>query len=211
MSANRIHTPRYGNTLARLLAFEEKNPAGELATEIFPGITLENDREEFKLLGGTNLGGAQGGALNAGGFAANALFNPVGSERVVVVTHALGGCTLAAAGMISFGLTFIATGQTRTNTEIVIDTRSRVIVGTPAFVRPVAINVSYNAGLPADTQAIWRSQQPAGTVTALYPGAVVLGPGSGMIVFNGVVNTVISGSWRWYERVMTARELELLG
>jgi hypothetical protein len=91
---NEIQVGRYNLLLHKLLAMEEGAPAPQLTGEIVPCIVLENDRPEYRVLGGVNsyLGGGLAAAV-VGELGETVLFNPVGSGVLVILQWA--ACTLS--------------------------------------------------------------------------------------------------------------------
>jgi len=172
-----------------------------MASEMFPNITLENDRPEWGFLAGTRIAGS---TATLGGTAAEnsqvGVRNPAGSNVIIVVTRAsLGNAHSAAAALqLRIGLsptvdadTLPAPRDTRwgslnANTVGLVFVRSGALLGRPLM--QFTSNATFNLH---DLQGPW-----------------VLGPGGFLLGAQVTVNRAMNASYEWYERAAKPGELQ---
>jgi hypothetical protein len=201
---NLIQGGRWDQLLRRLFSMKQGAVAPTISPEIVSNIILENDRPENLALAGVRLGmGSSSEVAAAGEFSMCQLWNPVNSQTLVVCTS----CIFSSAD--------VSTAQLRlTNIEL-----SDPDQGTKTDWRLIDAGL----GSTARTTAQVRSETAAGMVGHLgvlqviqvlartktemiWPGAVILKPGSGLYTVNPTVNTQNYTSWKYYERALNASE-----
>lgn len=199
MTANAIHVGRYSDLLARLLSIEEKNPAGEIATEIFPVLALEVDRPEWYVLGGTLPAFGRTTRTNGGGFVMIMLRNPVDSGRIIVCTDLYAQGPAAALGTgceLVIGISSSTPSGTQ-GTAFISDTRAEP--GTTSA-RPVGQVWGHDGG---SVQAIKERQAFSATdiiTRQTYKGPYVISPGFSVAIELTLAATALEGGFTWYER-----------
>lgn len=201
-SPNALHTARYGNLLARTLGIEDKNPAGEVATEIFPTLVLGEDRFEWRALAGEYSFCASGSHLNAAGSASIVLFNPANSSTLVVVRQAayVDGAGVPASNLGAFRGGTGTPNNAQVNTERPTDQR----IGT-GFIQSNAQIWSHNGSY--GTYNVFQVGLNAGVRnTHLFPSNFVIRPGFGFAITSFVTNHVVVGSFLYTERPLLERE-----
>jgi len=204
---NEINVGRYGKILGKILGLRERNPSGEIATEIFPNITLENDRPEWLFLANERLcraGDEQSGV--AGQVSACALTANVNTNVLGVVDHFLISTNSAQLIQVGLAAALLAT----VNNCRILDARD------PKYVNddPLQCTLQSSKSTTATTflsanRTIAEIRLPTnGTMRFDGPFILFGGPASTSIVVQGTTaNTAIGVSWAWRERTIDPSEL----
>lgn len=193
---NEINEGGLNQVLSRRLGMQGGAPASACAPEVFPTLTLENDRPEWGYLKGERLCSTQlFRAAVAGQFSSVQMYLPANSNTIAVVTKLQ---VLNANQSLVSRLTGISGGigpwtaqGTATRDFRWAANRTSVIVETIA-------NVA----------------QPANTALALFnfnaqelADPIVIVPGTALAVIGNVVNQAVSVNVAWYERPVLPGEL----
>lgn len=208
---NAIQIARYSEVLRSLLSIEGKAPAAEIATEIFPGLVLENDRPEWAALGGTRFAFGRVSGLNAVGVISCVLINPAGSGQMLIVRYARGNIhnTSGAVGNLDFGIGSAANVTTPQPTlRFLADTRFPPSTNTA---RPVGLLGTFNGVNVLGQKDQIGVPNLAGNANAcyanvLFKGPLVIAPGFAAAVQWDVANVTLRASFDWYERPMQESE-----
>jgi len=195
----RIQQTRYDELLRRTTAqYGGGSKVGEALEDLFPTIDVEN--VPIELLRATKWVMGQASAVQtptAGNRAGIALFNPVGSGQLLVLTSAW--IRLGANGVFNCGPIFAAL-PTASVAGAERDTRAGQIESTVGLMQTSA-NVTQSAFLRIN-----------GLSTESYPlsdsnGLAVLSPGTGWQISADTVDVSLSIAFMWRERVAQPEEL----
>lgn len=205
---NKIRVARYERLLSKLIDSEEQySPAREIATEIFPSLVLENDRFEYKLMGGTRPVGGRIFASNAATAIFCGIYNPPTSNHIAVLEWCRGmfDNTAAGAANFRFGLGQYSNLTSDTGIPYVTDTRDK-----PSSVSPNSpIQIAYYLGVNV-LGILDEVFVNAGSIgDREFDGAcpVLVAPGYAAGVQVDVAPISLRAAFRWYERAMTPQEV----
>jgi len=194
-----LQTGRYDQLLRR--TGDLKGPGSkvnDVLEELFPTIDVEQVPYELLALEGTAL--AAGGAVRAAVAAVNnriQLFNPAGSGKLVTVT--LIHIQVGAGQDVALGLAAVALA-TAIGTDRLRDGRFGVGLNPSAQVR-----FDTNAAVSPTT---FRFRvNTAGDTLEDTKGLYILTPGTGLTVTTSTVQTSLTASFFWRERVAEPSEL----
>jgi hypothetical protein len=206
---NESQVARFNRQISRLHGIKGPGaPAPQVSPEIIHDVTLENDRFENRILGGTNsymihLGlSAPGAGLNGG----SGLLNPTGSNVLAVLT-AIGtsGSQVAASTFRWFLRAQSATGVTASQSIPGVDTRAGIVVSSAVRIETLANNG------PLGTFAVLALQVPpaanGGAPNIVRPAGIVLAPGFELLGWN-ITTQNVGTEWlyEWYERALEPSE-----
>lgn len=197
---NEVLVGRPNAILHKLLNMKEGAPSPQLSPDLQAVLVLENDRPEFKFLGGETLGmGFGDAAAGAANYSHVGLINPVGSGVLVVVERVL--LALTAAGSIGqIGLQAIGATAWSTAHAYMRDTRGYPASGSG---QTSALTGTFvGADLGAAHGYLW--QQPLGANRIDLD--MVLSPGFVALVRPGTVNQRCVATWFFRERPIELSE-----
>lgn len=192
------NAPRYGNLARRVFGSDEILP---------PGIILEIDRPEWKshkrefpwTTGRLNV------AASVGNVSRIAVVNPLGSNRLTIVTHVL---AVAKTTVGLFRVTVDAAAGGAPAPCLSIDTRLpfNVGVGAPTVMTQstLAQTAAISGYLVEDLTVTVAAGSALSQVLGIYP--VILAEGHSLAVFNTTVNEACTAYIYGYERVATPEE-----
>lgn len=203
-SLNTIQITRYSEILRLVLGIEGGSPAREIATELFPNLTLENDRPEWGVLGDTRFAFGRAAAINVVGPISINLSNAAGSDTLVVVTRGRGTLdnNTPGVGTLRWGIGAASNVTTDHGGQRFADTR--VPPGTTTA-QPDTRVQSF-AGVNA--LAIKDEVLTEGNVftNQEFRGPIILSPGFSAVVQHDLPNITLHASFEWYERTLPDRE-----
>jgi len=206
---NDINVGRYGEILSKLLGMKEPNPAGVIATEIFPTFTLEAERPEWEyLFGGRLMRGASTVAAVAAQKGASALQNG-GNTRVLGVVQEITICT---SGTAAFNIAVTGASLATGDTSRYMDGRSLDYVTTAAARGSLRVSHATTAGSFITAAKTFWSGQIASNVPFVVPGPIVLwsdtATSTGVTVECSSTNQTFFVNWKWRERSIDPGELK---
>jgi len=194
-----IQTARYEQFTRRLLRIVGGSVMPRLQNDLSPVINIEDPSDDALLFwrGHRLASGTTSGTADALEFAECSLFNPLGSEKLVVllgVRFSLSGATGLQANLT----------QTRTLVPSALsffnDTRA---AGTT---RPTAeVGFSSLAALPTNISFTWWAG--ANGQDSTFP-SWVLSPGFGIAITHQVAAAFLGVSWYWLERSAELSEIQ---
>lgn len=206
---NEVQVGRYNGILAKLLSMKERAPTPVVGAEIIAGITLEQDRPEWKFLGGESLVMAAGSAAQtAVNFAKFKLRNPASSGVIIVLEELIlfnenvtgSGDAVAwelqpAGSVVGFGL---ALAQQRDTRKGISD--NQAVSGQVYSAGSVGgiLGNGYRFRTVAPTMA---------TGPAMYRPLIVISPGFDLVgqSQNNVALTIVA-QFLWRERILEPSE-----
>lgn len=204
---NEILEPRFGLQLSKMFGMQDRNPSGDVATEVFPNVTLENDRPEWKYLGGEKMCSvaftvAAGGAGNKG---ALKITNLASSGTLIIVEQISVGC-FTAGTQFTIGRSNSGTVLANSITGGPRDSRWPEWLANPTFQHSAKITWNYTVGsfLSRAMDLIFSS----GSAWHQWKVPVVLAPDSGLVLENNFANVEFSGAIHWRERAILSTEGE---
>lgn len=173
----------------------------EVLGELFPVVDVERIPGELLRLGGTFLGFGGASVTGAAGQSGRLqLFNPVGSGKIITVSHVDLGTQVT--DVIRFGVTTTAL-TTGVGTEVHRDLRSLPPLRPTGQIR----TLSSVALAPATGQV--RLLSNTSYRLSDDNSLAVLLPGSGFEVGNTAVAITVTAVFFWRERVLEASEINL--
>jgi len=183
--------------LARRLTTPGGSVSGTVAPELFPVLTLENDRPEWSYLKSEGLYGRSiGVSAVAGQFSMAQIYLPTTARSLVVITGiqnwAANNISIARLVGISGGL-----GGWAARVTCARDTR-RNGNGSAATLETNA-NVAQPTNF-GDFATLFGAN-------ARYTAPIVIAPGGAIGIFPTVVNSALTASIEWYERPAQPGEL----
>jgi len=187
--------------LARKIAdqFGPGSKAGELLSDVFPVMELENTTMELKVLTRWDFGlGASFSTSGAGTTNSQQIFNPAGSGKIVVVTEVL--ITVGGNNDVSGGISFAAL------TTSASGTKRNTIAG--ASRATVALIQNQDDGATLAGISLAGKSGEAFSLTD-PDGIALLYPGSGLRFTNTNLASELHTSYFWRERSAVGSELEL--
>lgn len=203
-SLNTIQITRYSEILRLLLGIEGGSPAREIATELFPNLTLENDRPEWGVLGDTRFAFGRAAATNVVGPISIQVSNLPESGQLLVVTKARATLdnTSIGVGTARWGLGQSSNFTTDHQASFFADTRTPP--GT-LTARPVGAIESFQG---VNVLAIKDEVVVPATAifNQVFEGPLILSPGFSAVVQFDLPNIPFHGSLEWYERTLPDRE-----
>lgn len=176
-----------------------------------PVVVLENDRPEYLLSGETRPWGAAVSFTSGVGLSPKIqIFNPLSSGIISVVLSMRASVeAVSASAFLTLVLadTALATLDTGISNS---DTRAGVITGISSN-RLLSTQIRHtDAALTGVTASIRSVRLPVGFVSApiemVVPGPVVLGPGSGVLIFYNANQMLLSVDACGYERTIESGE-----
>jgi len=198
---NEIQQGRYNGILHKLFDMKEGAPSPTLATDVFPGITLENDRPEWHFLGGEAYGVAgQSLAAVAASYASIVIWNPIGSGIITIVERLTYWGGAAGIGDIR-QYTGTPAGYTNINRHP-RDSRAgwtTVGQGTPTT------RVAYAVSAGVDGNVVGRLPIGVAYVPYELTEPWVLSPGFALLLI-GPLNTAFGANLWWRERALSPSE-----
>lgn len=200
---NEIQVGRYSAMLHKLLQMKEGAPSPTLATDIFPTISLEVDRPEWKFLGGEMICSGWGAKAAAAGEYGNVVLeNPTGSGALVVLERI--GISIATAGQVeAFPLYSSAVSAlAAVSTRFAADLRWANPSGS-FFKTSVAMIRQGNLSPISGGFAYFY---PLANTTSLFDLGFVLSPGTAVSIRAATVNIAMRVWFRWRERVLEQSE-----
>ncbi len=193
---NEINEGGLNRILSQRLGMQGAAAAPGVAPELFPTLTLENDRPEWGYLKGELLASAYvfRGAV-AGQTSMAQLYLPATSNSILVVEkmmfHGTQDMRWARGVGISAGLAGWAAQNTATR-----DFR------WPAQRTQGIIEINANAVAPSVNHTLGIS-----TIAQVIDVAIVITPGTSLVLFTGAVNNSVNATLMWRERVALPGEL----
>lgn len=171
----------------------------EVLTELFPMIDVEGDRGELQLLSGVVLGMGTGSrTADAGQRPRVQLFNPQNSGKLVTVTDVLMSTTVTQTMRVARTTIAEPNGIT---TQLARDLR-QVITERP-------VGQMFTGSAVAQVDANIKIRVLSGVTFDLSPknDLMILAPGTGINVGGEVIDSSITATFFWRERVAETSEL----
>lgn len=191
---NEIDEGGLNSILVRRLAMKTGSPAPSIAPEIMPDLTLESDRPEWGYLKGEMLcSGAFEQLLVAGLFSVLTLRNPSGSGLLATISR------IQNTGAAPFRVCRIAFG-----TEAMTTTAYAGVQDLRFRFRTMAMQTATSTPAAVANQGVFCNLD---TAFRVFPGAIVLPPGSAVQLQTLAVNTTLAAEVSWYERAAQGGEL----
>ncbi len=197
---NEIQQTRYDRLLRRVAGIiGPGSKVGEVLTELFPTIDVENVPSELLLLMGTRTafgGGTKTGA--AGEKPKMGIFNPAASNTIITLTRVLAGCTTA---------TTMRWGKNTNELSGIISTQIFTDTRNPIAQLPVGRIASESSTALAN--ATGQLAINARDQVDLYNAndLMILRPGIGFEIGNDANASTIHVTFWWRERPMETSEL----
>lgn len=179
--------------------FGPGSKAGELLSDVFPVMELENTTMELKVLCKWDFGlGASNSTSAVGETNSQQLFNPAGSGKIVVVTEVI--LSVGGNNDVSGGISFAALATSASGSK-----RNTI------------------AGAARSTVALIQNEDDGATIAGISfsaksgeafrltdsDGIALLYPGSGLRFTNTSTASELHSSFFWRERAAVGSELEL--
>jgi len=203
---NEVQVGRFNGILHKLFSMKEGAPSPTLAPDIIPVLPLEVDRPEWAFLGGVRLGG---GGTRVGPVAGQLpqlqLYNPAGSNTLVVVTKVIvSSATAVAATEIrtGFGRAPLASSSGNLGPR---DGRNAPLVGVIPTTAQLRLTTA--VAVPSIFFPLAFIILPANPFPLELEPNVILDPDSGYTVFSSLANSDLAVGFEWYERSLEASEV----
>jgi len=199
---NQIQSGRWDELLRRLFPVKDRTIAPVLASELVGQVVVQNWEPELYVLRGERLAiGTATQTAVAAEFPHTQLFNPAGSGNLLIVDE----IWLRSPSNLLYDLAFqdvVTVGFTNVGSSF-RDTRLGVasVVGTTVGVLSVDTNVALTGGA---TVGRYNSE---GLRSSVVKPKIILGPGTSLIVRGLTVNTTMSITYLWRERIAEPSEL----
>lgn len=203
MGVNEVQSGRYNAILHKLLDMKEGAPAPTLAPEILSAIVLEQDRPEWKFLGGERMvTGFASQAAVVGEYQGNGCRNPAASgillviEAIIPVNNPTIQVNLVTSDAVATDVTTISSPFAR-------DSRLGFTGngGAGRLLTASSTNATLNRSGP-----VGRFIGSTGTPVVPWVWPFVLSPGFELFVVNINQNTASSATWVWRERPLESSE-----
>lgn len=200
---NEIQSGRLNSILHKLLGITEGAPAPSLAPDLFSTLCLENDRPEWKFLGGERLcaGAIDLAAGGAGTYGTGVLWNPAGSGVLAVCNRSYNWDT-GGNKKVGFRITSVdpsATYSTLTTYRMLVDTRW----GTASTIKPACVLYKLATASPTGNPFLFAG---LAAVQGHYDLDVVLAPGTGFVMTDTAANATFRAAFHWRERPLSRSE-----
>jgi len=202
-----IQEPRFGRLVQALFNLKQRLTLGQALPDVMPTLSIDNPRPEMEIFSGNDL---CGGMLEVPAVAAQLGFgvlrNPTSSGRLVILEQII-VTTAAAAGAYKWGInTAGSVGAAGVQTPLLMDTR-RTPLGSANALASVCQMLMGSSAASLLPNAIQEARAVANsTYTFNLPGAVVLQPGTYVLVERQTANEAFQVSFAWRERAMGAQE-----
>jgi len=210
---NEINTGRYGNILSKILGIKDRNPSGEVATEVFPVLALESDRPEWLFLANERLCAAgDSQAAVVGQVSGHSLLAPATSGIIAVVSHVYVSTSSSGQIIMAVNGSTLATPYP----SRIIDGRSEQYNTTNTVQASCLPAKATTAGtFVAADREIMRFRLVTSQVQKIEGPWVLFGSGVGaqVVVPSGLVfqstnqNVALEVSWHWRERQFDPAEI----
>jgi len=172
-----------------------------MASELFPNITLENDRPEWAFLAGDRLCSGDGTDGAVAAQTSNVfVLNPAGSNALVVVSRIITISFATQSLDIRIGINNSALSGARKPFR---DMRFGQPAGTAGSIAQVGIHTSATV-----IGRIILALRVLDDERIMLPGAWILTPGSFLAVSSGDVNNRVDANFEWMERAAQPGELQ---
>lgn len=199
-SVNEIQIGRWSGILHKLLSMKEGAPSPVLAPEITPGIILENDRPEWRFLGGDNaaifyqeLGGVAGQSQFA------QVVNPITSGVIAIVEQIFAGHVVAVATQGTYRIYGFQTAPIALANQLNVSVQDfRYALGAPTLSVTVPLLGTYvsSAALPASwagvSQVIVAPIMAGNLFTPGLFSPIILPPGTAIGIQNTLANSAFT-------------------
>ena len=194
---NEIQTGRVNAILHKMFDMKEGAPAPQLSGDVVATIALEQDRPEWEFLGGGRLcAGNTDLAAQAGELGAIALWNPAGSNTLLVLEQVVVGNF--SASLINQG--WITTALSSGGQHAFRDSRS----GIESTSATGQVTYQTAAGVSIQTIVLKHACGSVGINSLLAP--VVISPGFGWSVVDTAANQRHTVNFFWRERQLEPSE-----
>lgn len=198
---NEVQVGRFNAMLYKMFSMEEGSPAPQLTGEIIPAVILENDRPEYKFLGGEHLMTVGAQITSAvSNFAQLQLYNPAGSGALVILEQ-IEFC-LASAGLwgIYVTQTELAGGAPTSLTTFKRDSR---FGGATAAGGVANVAITTHTAIVGARLFVARD---AANATNARRFEYVLSPGYGLTLTTVNTNIDVGANIQWRERFLEQSE-----
>jgi hypothetical protein len=208
---NEIQVGRYNGVLHKLLDIKDGAPAPQLAADIQPGLILENDRPEWKFLGGEHLcAGVGRRSATALQFSTVWLWNPMPSRGVIIVVEkVIISATTASGtnGQVHWGHIDALIGG-GTQVEVAHGFRdARLARGNQASAGQVYVAGPAASGdITAELGSVFFGGDSQ-TVLTIENMNYILMPQTGLGFQSGAVQENLTVAFQWRERQVESSEL----
>lgn len=203
---NEIQVGRFNGVLHKLLDMKEGAPAPSLSSDVIPTLCLENDRPEYKFLGGERLAaGVSDLVATAGQQAYARLRNPANSGVLCILEQAI--ITVAAStDIVEIRIQTESQAFSATGLKAARDRRMAAALGGGGDAVTCIVETLSSAVTVGALVGRVRLDAAAGFQPLVYNVPWVLGPSDSITFRSQTAANRLIVSWSWRERVLERSE-----